>query len=137
MPQVANGGIDEYVHRIGRTGRIGHIGRATSFYSDRNEDLGPALVNILLEAEQPVPDFLEQFKPEDGKLDFDDNSDDEEEEAGEDATGDGVAADGAWGAEGDAPVSAEGGAWGAAAEAPAVSDDAWGQTSAPAAVSTW
>ena len=24
--------IDEYVHRIGRTGRVGNIGRATSFY---------------------------------------------------------------------------------------------------------
>ncbi len=24
--------IDEYVHRIGRTGRVGNIGRATSFF---------------------------------------------------------------------------------------------------------
>lgn len=25
-------GIDEYVHRIGRTGRVGNVGKATSFY---------------------------------------------------------------------------------------------------------
>ena len=24
--------VDDYVHRIGRTGRVGNIGRATSFY---------------------------------------------------------------------------------------------------------
>ena len=29
--------IDEYVHRIGRTGRMGNTGRATSFY-DTNDN---------------------------------------------------------------------------------------------------
>eukprot|EP00911_Craspedida_sp_UC1_P001659 UC1_evm1s1256 len=29
--------IEEYVHRIGRTGRVGNLGLATSFFSKRNE----------------------------------------------------------------------------------------------------
>ena len=31
--------IDEYVHRIGRTGRVGNRGLATSFYNSRNEGI--------------------------------------------------------------------------------------------------
>lgn len=31
--------IDEYVHRIGRTGRVGNRGLATSFYNNGNEGL--------------------------------------------------------------------------------------------------
>ena len=73
------GGIQEYVHRIGRTARIGHQGLATSFYNDRNEELGQPLVNVLLECECPVPDFLQQYVPQDGKLQFDDDTDDEAE----------------------------------------------------------
>lgn len=57
-----HGGIDEYIHRIGRTARIGHKGMATSFYNERNEDIAPELVKTLLECGCQVPDFLEQFK---------------------------------------------------------------------------
>lgn len=51
--------IDEYVHRIGRTGRVGNIGKATSFY-DTNVDqpLSRDLVKILSQAQQTVPDWL-------------------------------------------------------------------------------
>lgn len=31
--------IEEYVHRIGRTGRMGNLGVATSFFNDRNRNL--------------------------------------------------------------------------------------------------
>ena len=31
--------IDEYVHRIGRTGRVGNRGLATSFYNSRNDTI--------------------------------------------------------------------------------------------------
>jgi len=31
--------IDEYVHRIGRTGRVGNRGLATSFFNNGNEGL--------------------------------------------------------------------------------------------------
>ena len=112
LPSSDQGGIDEYIHRIGRTGRIGHIGRATTFYNERNEDLGPALVNILLESKQPVPDFLEHFKPESGEAEFHDDTGDEEED--EDAGNNGVDA----GNE-DAEASIAADTWGAAPSEPA------------------
>ena len=51
--------VEEYVHRIGRTGRVGNTGRATSFF-DSNTDGGIArgLVKVLTDAKQPVPDWL-------------------------------------------------------------------------------
>lgn len=77
LPSTTHSGIQEYVHRIGRTGRIGNDGIASSFFNDRNEDIGPALVQILLESKQEIPDFLSQHIPEEGQaLDFDDDSDD-------------------------------------------------------------
>lgn len=40
--------IDEYVHRIGRTGRLGNSGRAVSFYdSSCDSSLSSELVRIL------------------------------------------------------------------------------------------
>ena len=42
--------IDEYVHRIGRTGRCGNLGKATSFYThDSDSGVAKALVKILTE----------------------------------------------------------------------------------------
>ncbi|XP_077370579.1 putative ATP-dependent RNA helicase DDX4 isoform X2 [Festucalex cinctus] len=53
--------IDEYVHRIGRTGRCGNIGRAVSFYDpDGDSQLAPSLVTILSKAQQEVPSWLEE-----------------------------------------------------------------------------
>lgn len=52
--------IDDYVHRIGRTGRAGNVGKATSFYTDKNANLRRDLVEILREANQEVPAWLEQ-----------------------------------------------------------------------------
>lgn len=94
MPNSEYGGIQEYVHRIGRTARIGNTGLATSFFNEKNEDIAEDLVRILLETKQPVPDFLEQWKPEDeNALDFNDESDEEVE-----AEGDGAGGGDAWGA---------------------------------------
>lgn len=63
----------------GRTGRLGNEGLATSFYNEKDEPLAPFLAKILVENKQPVPDFLEDFKPpENEPLDFDDDSGDEE-----------------------------------------------------------
>ena len=40
--------IEEYVHRIGRTGRIGNQGQATAFFQrDRDAHLARALVKVL------------------------------------------------------------------------------------------
>lgn len=40
--------IEEYVHRIGRTGRMGNLGLATSFFNDRNRNLanGKFFINL-------------------------------------------------------------------------------------------
>nr|CAB3237038.1 Vasa DEAD-Box Protein [Phallusia mammillata] len=53
--------VDEYVHRIGRTGRCGNLGRATSFYDDSaNASLARSLVKILADSIQEVPSWLEE-----------------------------------------------------------------------------
>lgn len=65
----------------GRTARIGNEGIATSFYNGKDEEIAPDLVKILMECEQPIPDFLQGFAPSDNVLVFDDDTDKEEEEA--------------------------------------------------------
>ncbi|EED13725.1 DEAD/DEAH box RNA helicase, putative [Talaromyces stipitatus ATCC 10500] len=83
LPSYDQGGIDEYVHRIGRTARIGNEGIATSLYNHgRNTDIARDLVKLLLENKQVVPDFLEELKPE-GELVFDDDNSDVEEDIDE------------------------------------------------------
>ncbi|CAI7566357.1 unnamed protein product [Penicillium crustosum] len=77
LPSAAHGGITEYIHRIGRTARIGNEGIATSFFNERDEDLAPDLVKILIECKQEVPEFLEAYRPEGDVLEFDDDSDKE------------------------------------------------------------
>ncbi|XP_023817010.1 probable ATP-dependent RNA helicase DDX4 isoform X2 [Oryzias latipes] len=53
--------IDDYVHRIGRTGRCGNTGRAVSFYDpDVDSQLARSLVGILAKAQQEVPSWLEE-----------------------------------------------------------------------------
>jgi len=53
--------IDEYVHRIGRTGRVGNTGRAVSFYdSEHDEHLAADIVKIFGNAQIEVPEFLLQ-----------------------------------------------------------------------------
>ncbi|VDO47672.1 unnamed protein product [Onchocerca flexuosa] len=53
--------IDEYVHRIGRTGRVGNVGLATSFFTDRNRNISHDLMDLLIESNQLVPDWLEKM----------------------------------------------------------------------------
>lgn len=94
LPSTQHGGIDEYIHRIGRTARIGNDGLATSFFNERNDDIADDLVKVLLENEQEIPDFLQNRIPEDRKVVWDDVSD--EEPADDDAGKNGDDA-GAWG----------------------------------------
>ena len=55
---------DDYVHRIGRTGRAGNTGRATGLFvrgydpKNGNEVLAPFLRKLLTESKQVVPEFL-------------------------------------------------------------------------------
>ncbi|KAG9999686.1 DEAD-domain-containing protein, partial [Aureobasidium melanogenum] len=51
--------IDDYVHRIGRTGRAGNTGVATAFFNRGNRGVVRDLLELLKEANQEVPAFLE------------------------------------------------------------------------------
>jgi ATP-dependent RNA helicase DDX3X len=50
--------IDDYVHRIGRTGRAGHDGFATAFFNDKNSNIASDLVTLLEETGQVVENWL-------------------------------------------------------------------------------
>ncbi|XP_064614778.1 ATP-dependent RNA helicase DDX3X-like isoform X2 [Liolophura sinensis] len=53
--------IEEYVHRIGRTGRVGNLGLATSFFNEKNKNVVRDLLELLVEAKQEVPSWLESM----------------------------------------------------------------------------
>lgn len=117
LPSMDHGGIEEYTHRIGksfsvfmylvalyltivgRTGRIGHRGLASSFYTDRDELIASVLTRTLLETNQTIPDFLEPYVPEGDartNLKFEADSDFEDDA---DADADAGGGDDAWGAQ--------------------------------------
>jgi len=50
--------IEDYVHRIGRTGRAGTHGTAYSFFSKKNCGLAADMISILKKADMPVEDGL-------------------------------------------------------------------------------
>ncbi|XP_040573713.1 probable ATP-dependent RNA helicase DDX4 [Lepeophtheirus salmonis] len=54
--------VDEYVHRVGRTGRVGNKGKATSFY-DGNEPmdrtLAHELLKVLREGDIEIPEWMQ------------------------------------------------------------------------------
>ncbi|XP_064456706.1 ATP-dependent RNA helicase DDX3X-like isoform X2 [Ornithodoros turicata] len=50
--------IEEYVHRIGRTGRVGNLGLATSFFNEKNRNMALDLVELITETKQELPDWL-------------------------------------------------------------------------------
>jgi ATP-dependent RNA helicase DDX3X len=103
----------------GRTGRIGHRGLATSFYTDRDEPIASVLTRTLIETSQEIPDFLQPYVPDGaapGNLKFEADSDFEEETAG--ADGGDAGGGGGWGAgddgdAGNANGNTGGGGWGA------------------------
>ncbi len=51
--------IDDYVHRIGRTGRAGNTGVSTAFFNRGNRNIVKELVELLREANQDIPSWLE------------------------------------------------------------------------------
>jgi ATP-dependent RNA helicase DBP3 len=53
--------VEDYVHRIGRTGRAGQDGRAITFFTDHEKGLAGGLINVLKGANQPVPENLMKF----------------------------------------------------------------------------
>jgi len=56
--------IDDYVHRIGRTGRAGNTGISTAFFNRGNRGVVRDLIDLLKEANQEVPAFLENIARE-------------------------------------------------------------------------
>lgn len=127
LPNSDYGGIDEYVHRIGRTARIGNTGVATSFYNEKNEDISEKLTKLLIETQQDIPDFLESYKPAEGEdLTFDDDTD-EEGEAGEadDGWGGGADTNGAAAANGDDGWGGDAATKSKAATVEDAEDDTW------------
>lgn len=53
--------VEDYVHRIGRTGRAGQTGTAHTLFTEQEKHLAGALVNVLNGANQPVPEELKKF----------------------------------------------------------------------------
>ena len=51
--------IEDYVHRIGRTGRAGAKGTAISFFTDKSSRMAGELKKLLIEAHQDVPPALD------------------------------------------------------------------------------
>lgn len=56
--------IDDYVHRIGRTGRAGNTGISTAFFNRGNRNIVRDLVELLREANQEIPVWLESVARE-------------------------------------------------------------------------
>ena len=52
---------EDYVHRIGRTGRAGADGLAITLFTDQDKGLAGGLVNVLKAAKQHVPEELLRF----------------------------------------------------------------------------
>lgn len=59
--------IDSYVHRIGRTGRAGNKGLATSFMTYKDANLAQNLLELLTESNQDVPGWLEEMAARGGQ----------------------------------------------------------------------
>lgn len=53
--------VEDYVHRIGRTGRAGKTGIAHTLFTEQEKNLAGALTNVLKSTDQPVPDDLLRF----------------------------------------------------------------------------
>lgn len=54
-------GVEDYVHRIGRTGRAGATGSAYTFFGDQDSKYASDLVKILEGADQSVPQQLKEM----------------------------------------------------------------------------
>ncbi|KAI5801662.1 P-loop containing nucleoside triphosphate hydrolase protein [Peziza echinospora] len=122
--------INEYVHRIGRTARIGNKGLATTFYNDSNDKIAKDLVMLLAESEQEIPDFLERYKEqaeaEKAAMRVD--------EFGVPIPNSTTSGSGSWGTEDSATDAPQGNAdWGKGKEDAPVSNETW----PPQQESTW
>ncbi|XP_027516239.1 probable ATP-dependent RNA helicase DDX52 [Corapipo altera] len=51
----------EYIHRIGRTGRAGHRGKAVTFFTEDDKPLLRSIANVIQRAGCPVPDYIKHL----------------------------------------------------------------------------
>jgi len=72
--------IEDYVHRIGRTARAGLKGISHTFFQQTDKQHAGALVNLLKDTNQTLPESLLAFdlytkkkEPKLGKIEFDQN----------------------------------------------------------------
>jgi ATP-dependent RNA helicase DDX5/DBP2 len=54
--------IEDYIHRVGRTGRAGATGSSYTFFTSDKARMAPDLIRVLEEAGQPVPDELRKLR---------------------------------------------------------------------------
>ena len=54
-------GVEDYVHRIGRTGRAGATGQAFTFFGDQDSKHASDLIKILEGADQKVPPQIREM----------------------------------------------------------------------------
>ncbi|XP_020552195.1 DEAD-box ATP-dependent RNA helicase 52-like [Sesamum indicum] len=55
--------VDDYVHRIGRTGRAGKSGLAIAFFSEKNAPPAKPLVELMQETNQEIPECVGWITP--------------------------------------------------------------------------
>merc|ERR1712151_132699 len=53
--------IEDYIHRVGRTGRAGATGSSYTFFTQDKARHAGSLIKVLQEANQPVPAELEKL----------------------------------------------------------------------------
>ncbi|KAK0562036.1 RNA-dependent ATPase [Tilletia horrida] len=53
--------IEDYVHRIGRTGRGGKTGKSITFFTEEDKAHAGELMRVLKDADQPVPEEMNRF----------------------------------------------------------------------------
>merc|ERR1719327_2380507 len=60
------GAVEDYIHRVGRTGRAGAMGSSYSFFTSDKFRHAKDLIKVLNEANQPVPDELQKLADSNG-----------------------------------------------------------------------